>query len=117
MCLASVCIASGLTNLHSLCSIHIVLLPCILVSSSAVCIEKAPDIFQGYDIIANRLLRDPNTIRSMCSLHWREMAGLTPFRHSILFFVDSSKFGWELGYEIQKYGFTMNSILGLLRFS
>lgn len=63
-----------------------VLLPCILVSGSPVCIKNNANIFQGYYTIASALLRDPETVRSKCSpLHQREKAGLTYLLDTVYF--------------------------------
>ncbi|KAI9569803.1 hypothetical protein HD554DRAFT_450453 [Boletus coccyginus] len=43
---------------------HIVFLPCILVSSNAVRVKRMYDAFQGYYTIATKLSKDPETIRN-----------------------------------------------------
>lgn len=71
-------IATGLANGCPLCSIHIVLTPCIVVRSNAVGLKKLSDMLQGYNTIANELLREPETIRSMhYFIYQRENARLT----------------------------------------
>jgi len=67
---------------------HIVFLPCILVSGDAVCMKKTPDVFQGYYTIASKLLKDPKTIRSMYS-PLLQFVYIDPSRRDVLPFVDS----------------------------
>ena len=60
---------SRLKGVFSLHSMHIVLLPCIMVSTSIAygVRNKQADVLQGYYTIASKLLNDPATVRSMFS--------------------------------------------------